>query len=332
MVTATNAPSTGAAHVSQHVIGGAFSAAGSQRAENEDAFGLPPAGAPQARYGTLIALADGVGSRPGGAAASRAAVYFLQALYYAPFGPLEPGVRLRHCFEIVNSLNRLALKNDGVPGQDAPLTTLVAAVAYNERLWVANVGDSRAYCARGRDGQLQRLTEDHSQVVVLASGAPPAPALGAAPATTQPLARTAALTHAIGLDDQCQVDVYSYTWEVGDRLILASDGLRGLPEADLAQLALTGSPTEIARAVVNEALRRDDSDNATAVVAAWQARPPARLQRTAATVTAASPARAEPAWSALGFVTVAAGVAGLLLGLAIAAVVFVSFGGLELLR
>ncbi len=299
--------------MAQRVIGGAFSAAGSQRAENEDAFGLPPAGAPQSRYGTLIALADGVGSRPNGAVASRAAVYFLQALYYAPFGPREPGVRLRHCFEIVNSLNRLALKTNGLPGQGLPLTTLVAAVAFNDRLWIANVGDSRAYHARGRDGQLHRLTEDHSQLLTAAEGGP----AGGPP--------TQALTHAIGLADQCQVDVYSYTWEVGDRLILASDGLRGLPEADLARLALTGSPTAIARALVNEALARDDSDNVTAVVAAWEARPAAR----AAPAASVRPARTRPA---LGVMAVAAGLAGLLLGWLTAAVVFVLLGGLELLR
>jgi PPM family protein phosphatase len=314
------------AHAAQRVIGGAYSAGGSQRSSNEDAFGLPPSGAAQARYGTLVALADGVGSRPGGSAASRAAVHFLQALYYAPIGPPEPGTRLRHCFEIVNSLNRLALPSSDQP--DPPLTTLVAAVAYNDRLWVANVGDSRAYCVRGHDGQLQRLTEDHSQVVMAPSSNRPA---GPAPATTQPLAPTAALTHAIGLEEQCQVDVYSYTWEPGDRLILASDGLRALPEADLAQLALAGSPTQIARALVAEALRRDDSDNATAIVAAYgPERPTRRAARRPA--TGAAPARAEPGWGPLGLVALVAAALGLLLGWGSAALAYVYFSGQGLLR
>ena len=324
MVAAASAPSEGTAHVAQRVIGGAYSAAGAQRQENEDAFGLPPSGAPQSRYGTLIALADGVGGLPGGAAASRAAVYYLQTLYYAPFGPAEPGARLRHCFETVNALNRRLPNTNGQQAQ-APLTTLVAAVAYNEHLWVANVGDSRAYRVHGRDGQVQRLTEDHSQMVMA-----PAPAAGGrVPAITQPLAPTAALTHAIGLDDTCQVDLYTYTWAVGDRLILASDGLRGLPEADLAQLALDGSPTAIARALVNAALDRDASDNATAVVAAWQARPPSRRSVAA---PAAAPTRAEPAWRELSLVAVVAGLAGLVLGWVTAAALFIYLGGLELLR
>ncbi len=318
------APLEGAAHVAQRVTGGAFSATGSQRKNNEDAFGLPPAGALQARYGTLVALADGVGGRPGGAAASRAAVHFLQALYYAPLGPSDPGARLRYCFEMVNTLNRVTLKTNGQQNQGEPLTTLVAAVAFNEHVWVANVGDSRAYHAHSRDGQLQRLTEDHSQVVMAASAARPG-----APSATQPLAPTAALTQAIGLDDQCQVDVYAYTWEAGDRLLLASDGLRGLPEDEFAHLALAGSPKEAARALVTEALRRDASDNVTAVVVALApvlasaARRPARE---------AAPVRHQPAWRGLSLMTVAAGVLGLLVGWASALAAFLYFGGLGWLR
>jgi PPM family protein phosphatase len=319
------AAAEGLAHAAQRVVGSAFSAAGAQRPHNEDAFGLPPAGAQQARLGTLVALADGVGGRPGGAAASRAAVHFLQTLYYAPLGPREPGARLRYCFELVNTLSRLVLKTHGPAAQNAPLTTLVAAVAYNDRLWVANVGDSRAYRVRASDGQLQRLTEDQSQVVMAAPVA-----AGPVPATTQPLAPTAALTHAIGLDDQCQVDVYRYAWEPGDRLILASDGLRGLPEAEVAQLALSSTPTAIARVLVEEALRRDASDNATAVAAAYEAQPVAARRR--APAIAAAPARTQPAWSALGLVTLVAGLAGLLLGWATAALAYVYLAGLGPLR
>ncbi len=130
------------------------------------------------------------------------------------------------------------------------------------------------------------------------------------------------------------MDVYSYTWEVGDRLILASDGLRALPEADLAQLALTGSPTQIARALVTEALRRDDSDNATAVVAVWQDRPAARTRPAVAgpAARAAPPSQGAPAWRQLSLLTVVAMVAGLLVGWVTAGLVFVSLGGLELLR
>jgi protein phosphatase len=309
----TRAAEAGLIHAAQRVVGSAYSAAGGQRPGNEDAFALPPAGAQQARLGTLVALADGVGGQPGGAAASRAAVHFLQTLYYGPLGPREPGARLRFCFEAVNALSRATLRNGRAPGQLGPLTTLVAAVAYNERLWVANVGDSRAYRARAADGQLERLTEDHSEVVEPR-------------AAHAELAPTAALTHAIGLDDECQVDVYRYTWAPGDRLILASDGLRGLPEAELAGLALSGTPTAVARTLVTEALRRDSRDNATAVAAAYE--PPPATAAARAPVAEAARRRPQPAWSALGLITAAAGLAGLLLGWATAALAYLYFAGL----
>jgi hypothetical protein len=93
LVDETTAPLTAAQHAGAQVSRGGATAAGPRRARNEDAFSLAPDGAPEARYGTLVALADGVGGRPGGAAASRDAVHYLQALYYAPAGLPLPGER-----------------------------------------------------------------------------------------------------------------------------------------------------------------------------------------------------------------------------------------------
>lgn len=328
-------------HAPERVSRGGFSATGPHRARNEDAFSLAPGGPGEARYGTLCALADGVGSRPGGDTASRDAVYYLQALYYAAAGPPAPGERLRRSVEAVNWLGRTAAEHQG--GTEA-LTTLVAAVVVAERVWVANVGDSRAYLVRARTGECRRLTEDHSQAVLVPGEAQAAPGPGPAqpaeagamadegatvrskPAAAPRPAVTRAITRAIGLEPTSQMDLYTYAWEPGDRLVLCSDGLAAVPPDQIAQLALSMAPATAARQLVTEALRVDGTDNATAVVLGWEVAPePGRREATGA--QAARPTEASsrlPLGLAVALVALALGV-GLALGW-LSAAAFLAWG------
>ncbi len=235
---------------------GEFTAAGPRRKQNEDASALPRPGDDEQRLGTLLVVADGVGGVEGGAAASREAVQYLQALYYAGTGPDHPPDRLRACIEAVNAINRVSRQTRGA-GQGY-LTTIVAAVACQDQIWVANVGDSRAYLIRAGVGDRRQLTEDHSEVTrsskLLPAGAPEA-------------GRAGVIHRAIGLADACQVDVYRYTWEPGDRLVLCTDGLARLPDEEMARIVLGQPAQEAARQLVERALEVDGSDNCTAVVA-----------------------------------------------------------------
>ncbi|GIK40858.1 MAG: hypothetical protein BroJett011_46910 [Chloroflexota bacterium] len=251
--------------VSHHpdlVSRGAHSDRGRQRSHNEDAYALPPPGADESARGTLLVVADGVGGLAGGAAASREAVHYLQALYYAQTGsdPLED--RLRECVQAVNLFNRAAQQRFDQSGQR--LTTLVAAVVYNETIWVANVGDSRAYLVQAKDQQRRQLTEDHS--------------FGKT-GSDSPDEQAGAITQAIGLEEQCQVDIYRYQWQPGDRLILCSDGLAYLTAPVMVQLALHNSPQTAAEALVARANTEDGSDNSTAIVIGWEKSPISNLER-----------------------------------------------------
>ena len=250
---------TTTAHLHTLISRGGSSDRGLQRERNEDAFALPSAGAEEARLGTLLVVADGVGGLPGGAAASWDAVHYLQALYYAGAGPDHPGDRLRRCVEMVNLLNRAAQQRLGQIGER--LTTLVAAVVYNDYIWIANVGDSRAYLVQA-NATWRQLTEDHSVTRTDQAGDP-----------DQPRRRTGAITRAIGLEKRCQVDVYRYQWQPGDRLILCSDGLARLAIPAMAQTALHYPPQAAAEALIAQANKEDGSDNSTVVVASWENSP-----------------------------------------------------------
>ncbi len=234
---------------------GGYSTTGPRRERNEDAFALPAPCANERSLGTLLAVADGVGGRARGAAASRDAVHYLHALYYANTGLSSLADRLKECVEAVNALNRYKKRING--SRDEFLTTLVAAVVHRGQIWVANVGDSRAYLVSAEEKQIRQLTEDNSeQTLMIKNGASDAQ-------------RNGAIRRAIGLDELIQVDLYHYAWRPGDRLILCTDGLASLPQDELASAALENAPDQAAQALVERAIPVDGSDNCTAVVAVW---------------------------------------------------------------
>lgn len=243
---------------------GCHTAPGRQRVHNEDACSLPNPGADQARFGTLLIVADGVGGMPGGAAASQHAVRDLQMLYYAGSGPSQAADRLRYCVESVNALNRL--HPDKSEHEDAYLTTLVAAVIARDEIWIANVGDSRAYLIENLKSRRVQLTEDHSRETRMAKRG----FTGDQAELPQP----GVITRAIGLEDRCQVDTYRYTWSPGDRLVLCSDGLARLTEEEMIRVTLGRTAPAAARRLVDRAIEVDGSDNCTAVVAVWSAKDP----------------------------------------------------------
>ncbi len=242
------------------ILWACHSEAGPLRKTNQDACGLPPPWAERHRWGSLLAVADGVGGRSGGEDASRNAVACLQALYYADAGPEHPADRLRECFEGVNALNRLAKRRTGQKYH--PLTTLVAAVIQGDRIWIANIGDSRAYLILAKDCGRRQLTEDHSSQIRL---------IKAGLASSATADRSGILTRAIGMEENCQVDIYHYTWMAGDGLVLCSDGLAAIGSDEMAQTVLERTPDRAAVDLVRMAVQMDGSDNCTALVARWEA-------------------------------------------------------------
>lgn len=237
-----------------------YSDSGQPGRQNEDACALPSPGVDEMRLGTLLAIADGTGGLPGGGQASQEAIHYLQALYYAAPGPDHLPDRLRQSVEAVNALNRLTQRQLGV--EKGHLTTLVAAVIHMDQIWIANVGDSRAYLVQAASRLLMQLTEDHSEHVRSVK-------VGLVSEADLASRRAGVITRAIGLQDDCQVDIYQYTWAPGDRLVLCSDGLSCLAPEVMTSATLDFLPEKASQDLVTKAIEADGSDNCTAVVAAW---------------------------------------------------------------
>ena len=107
-------------------------------------------------------------------------------------------------------------------------TTVTAAYVGEHEVTIAHVGDSRAYVLR--DGELTRLTRDHSLVGELVARGK----LTEEQAETHP--QRSVITRALGPEPEVQVDVQVYQARAGDVFMVCSDGLTSMvPEARRAR-------------------------------------------------------------------------------------------------
>ena len=139
-------------------------------------------------------------------------------------------------------------------------TTLVALAFSGSRVYVAFVGDSRAY--RYRDGKIEQLTEDHS----LANDLIRAKALRPEDLDAFPYKNV--IVRALGLQAQVQVDSFYRSARPGDRYLLCSDGLSDLVKNGRIGeiLGAHPGPEAAAEALTEEAMDAGGNDNITVLV------------------------------------------------------------------
>jgi protein phosphatase len=155
-------------------------------------------------------------------------------------------------------------------GRDQPAgrrmgTTAVLALHQQNQVFVANLGDSRAYLIRGH--QVKQLTVDHSVAQALVQSG----ALSPEEARHSPYQHV--LHRFLGFAGTFEdAEVLPLTPEAGDRLLLASDGLTNhIGEDDLREGATRyPNPQVWADQLVELALGRGSRDNVTCVVVAFE--------------------------------------------------------------
>ncbi len=237
---------------------------GRQRQHNEDAFLVES----DAR---LFLVADGMGGHAAGEIASRIAVDSITEfiLHTKEDDGTWPHAYDEHFRRSTNRLMAaLRMANTRVleaMRKDARLrgmgTTVVAALADEETVSVAHVGDSRAYLIR--DGQLSRITNDHSWVFEQVQ----AGMLTEAEAEKHPLRNV--ITRALGGALQVTPDASEIEARPGDVVLLCSDGLTGMvPESEILRI-VTANDSDLEQAcreLIDAANERGGLDNVTAVL------------------------------------------------------------------
>lgn len=219
---------------------------GRVRGHNEDRHLVRP---------PLIAVADGMGGAQAGEVAAGMAVHALEALPAEP----RPG-DLKRAVERANTDIRKAAAGD--KGRAGMGTTVTACMlAPGGALYVVHVGDSRAYLVR--DGELKRLTDDHSVVAELVRGG----ALTEEQADRHPQRNV--ITKALGAQRDVGADAFQVPVQDGDVIMLCTDGVSAaIGDAGIAQVLLDGrSLGDAATALVAAADAAGGEDNATVVLA-----------------------------------------------------------------
>ena len=139
-------------------------------------------------------------------------------------------------------------------------TTLNCLLFVGDQVYIAHIGDSRTYLYF--KGQMWQLTLDHNIKVYGERGWLPKD-------STLDTAKSGALVRALGLADQCEVDIYEKTLRPGELLLTCSDGLTAMVSDRRITAIMKESehnPEQLPGLLIQEANRNGGKDNTTVVI------------------------------------------------------------------
>jgi len=219
--------------------------------------------------GKILLVADGVGGHAGGERASTLAVdavahYLLNNMRW--FFRLQEDSQDDFLDDLKSAIDqcqsRVATEAENTLARKKMGTTVTMAYVVWPRLYVVHVGDSRCYLLR--DSELRQITEDHTVGQRLADEG------AIAPERVEGSQWSNVLWNVVGGDtDEIVPEVYKAELQIGDALLLCTDGLNEhLPDGQISQTFDADLDAEgICRALVGAANDAGGSDNVTVVVA-----------------------------------------------------------------
>jgi serine/threonine protein phosphatase PrpC len=252
----------------------AFSDRGKKRKLNEDTIFLQTGRTPTNKNVGLFLVCDGIGGHHGGEIASRIAVDTITTELADLFASADASSnnndpsaslsllrqKIHAAVTKANSEIRQYAQNQANQASDLGTTVTLVAI-YDNIAYILNAGDGRVYGWRA--GRLSQITQDHSLAAALAKEG----LIDETEVVHHP--QNHIIFRALGIDEVIEVDAFNWTLQEGDKLLLCSDGLWKAFEnsSELGQrLAENLMATDLCRQLVNEANRRDGSDNISAIV------------------------------------------------------------------
>ncbi len=215
--------------------------------------------------GALYLVADGMGGAAAGEVASEMAATSIYR-YLIDTWQSDPHVnentfatRLREAVELANlHIHNYAREHPEVRGMG---TTATVAGIWHDRLYLAQIGDSRGYLVR--NGQARQLTRDQSLTQRLVD-------VGElTEEEAEASERRNIILQALGPDVLVKVDVSWQTLQQGDVLVICSDGLSNQVRREDIAKAIVDDPdvATVCHRLVALANERGGPDNITVVVA-----------------------------------------------------------------
>lgn len=177
---------------------------------------------------SLYVVADGMGGHKGGEVASQLAVKTLQEFIEKHKGEMPPAEMLERGINVAGeAIFRMSQKNEELAGMG---TTIMALLFEKDRLYIGQVGDSRAYLISG--DSIWQITEDHS----LLNEEIRAGRITVGEAANYQFKNV--ITRSVGYENRVLVDIYRRKIRHGDIYLICSDGLSGLVEMSQIHEAL----------------------------------------------------------------------------------------------
>jgi serine/threonine protein phosphatase PrpC len=238
------------------IIGAMRTDTGLVRSHNEDAVAWVTShdDAAATNRGSLALVADGMGGHAAGEVASALAADVVRRLYYDLDGPI-PQV-LANAFAAANrAIIEYAQEHPECRGMGTTCTVLAFR---DQQVWLAHIGDSRAYLLRDR--HLTQLSEDQTLVAKLVSEG----TITQAEADQSPMHNV--ILQALGTTANIKpmIGAEGLPLQSGDVLILCSDGVSNMvPDGKIAELASRLPPQEACDALIEAALAAGGHDNAS---------------------------------------------------------------------
>ena len=182
---------------------------------------------PLGSYGCVMVVADGMGGQNAGEVASAIAIKTVQDMFapeHLPADVLDKPDAIKSFMKKVISECDIRIKRTTKtdPSTSGMGSTLVMAWLIGNKLYIAWIGDSRAYSFIKGKG-IARLSKDHSYVQQLVD----AEAISEEEAMTHPNSNI--ITRSLGDTSQkAKADVIEYDIEDGQVILLCTDGLCGV--------------------------------------------------------------------------------------------------------
>ncbi len=218
---------------------------GRARQSNEDSY---------LERSPLFVVADGMGGARAGEVASAIAVETARGS--------DVGARPEQDLtDVVKAANAEIYRKAQEDAEHAGMgTTFTGALVTGRDVAIGHVGDSRMY--RLRDGELERLTQDHSLVEEFVRQGKLTPE----EAEVHP--QRSIITRALGPEPDVEVDTFTYPGRAGDVYLICSDGLTGMISEDaIAQILSTaGSLDAGAKELIAAANENGGRDNITVIL------------------------------------------------------------------
>lgn len=204
----------------------------------------------------LWAVADGMGGHSAGDVASQMIVDALGHINATDSLPDVLDDIEDRLMEVNQQLLEMASTGEKQLTIGSTVVALVAHARLGLFLWA---GDSRLY--RHREGRLQQLSTDHSQVeLYIEQGL-----IRREQASSHPHGNM--ITRAVGANEQLFLDMDLCRLKPGDRFLLCSDGLtKHVTDLELRDLLPEGDVAEVSNRLIELTLARGAADNVTVVV------------------------------------------------------------------